>query len=149
MCIRDSHITSPFGTFHQHTRQVYHHLSLIYFLAKLRSNKVIAKPHSNIDLHENLENGAIIPVTKFKTNQFRERIHEFPLAAAADSILCPVKAIMGTVSVYGRDHGHGIKTGVPSSRPLDPPFHQFPSRKIPISLIDGCPHCYSPHGQGI
>ena len=121
---------------------------------------MIAKSHSDIDLkmiltwedisplHNNLENGVPISVPKSKNNQFRERIHEIPLAAAADSILCPVKAIMGIVSFYGRDHCHGIKP-VSSRLDLWTPFHQFPSRKIPISLIDGCPHCYSPHGQGI
>ena len=64
---------------------------------------MIAKPHPDINLHENLENGTIIPVTKVEINQFRERIHEFPLAAAADPIPCPVKAFMGFASVYDRD----------------------------------------------
>ena len=87
----------------------------------LRSSNLIIKSLSDIDLkmiltwedisplHNNLKNGILISVPKSKNNQFGERIHEIPLAAAADSSLCPVKAIMGLVDIYGKDHCVGNK----------------------------------------
>ena len=68
----------------------------------LRSNNLIARSHYDIGLYNNLENGAFIPVYKFKISQFKGRIHKIPLADAADSIPCLVKHIMGPVSIYGR-----------------------------------------------
>jgi hypothetical protein len=58
-------------------------------------------------LHNSLENGFLISITKSKNIQFGERPHEIPLAATADSSLCPVKAIMSLVDIFDRDHCYG------------------------------------------
>jgi hypothetical protein len=87
----------------------------------LRSSNLIAKSLTDVDLkmvltwedvsplHNSLENGFLISVPKSKNNQFGDRIHEIPLATAADSSLRPVKAIMGLINTYGRDHCYGNK----------------------------------------
>ena len=58
-------------------------------------------------LRNNINNGIVIAVPKSKNNQFGERIHYIPLAAAANPLLCPVKAILGLVEIYGKDKCYG------------------------------------------
>ena len=112
----NSTLPTHFATYLQQTLQVYRSLSLLYFLSMLRSSNLIAKSASNIDLdmilcweditplNGDLESGILITVSKSKNNQFGERDHLIPLAAAENPLLCPVKAILDLVNVYGKPH---------------------------------------------
>ena len=114
-----SEIPSHFGHTFQQTIQIYRYLCLLYFLTMLRSSNLIAKSLKSIDLkmilcwedvkplRNNINNGIVISVPKAKNNQFGERVHEIPLAAASNPLLCPVKAILGLVEIYGKDKCYG------------------------------------------
>ena len=107
------------GPLAQQTIQIYRHLCLIYFLTMLRSSNLIAKSSKSIDLkmilcwedvkplRNNINNGIVISVPKAKNNQFGERVHQIPLAAASNPLLCPVKAILGLVAIYGKNRCFG------------------------------------------
>ena len=111
-----SSIPSHLAPIYHQTLQVYKALSLTYYLTMLRSSNLIAKSASNIDLdmilcweditplNGNIESGILITVSKSKNNQFGEREHLIPLASADNPLLCPVRAILGLVGIYGKDH---------------------------------------------
>ena len=98
--------------------EVYKSLSLIYYLSMLRSSNLI-KTTAKIDLemilcwdnikplHNDINKGILLTITKSKNNQFRERVHEVPLAASEHPQLCPVNAIMKLVKIYGKDRCTG------------------------------------------
>ena len=86
----------------------------------LRSSNLIAKSAKSVDLkmilcwedvkplHKNINNGRIvIAVPKAKNNQFGERVHYIPLAAAYNPLLCPVKTILGLVDIFGKNRCYG------------------------------------------
>ena len=60
-------------------------------------------------LNNNMNSGILIKVHKSKNNQFGERVHEIPLAAAENPLVCPVRAVMSLVDVYGKDQCFGPK----------------------------------------
>ena len=98
--------------------EVYKSLSLIYYLSMLRSSNLV-KTAAKLDLemvlcwdniaplHNDISKGIVLTITKSKNNQFGERVHEVPLAAASHPRLCPVVAIMNLVRIYGRDRCSG------------------------------------------
>ena len=55
-------------------------------------------------LRNNLNEGIVITVKKSKNNQFGAREHLVPLAAAENPLLCPVRAILSLVDVYGKEN---------------------------------------------
>ena len=101
------------------TLHVFKQLSLIYYLTMLRSSNLIPQDIKKIDykmimcwenirpLNNNISNGIVITVKKSKNNQFGAREHLVPLAAAENPLLCPVRAIMSLVDVYGKDKCFG------------------------------------------
>ena len=114
-----SEIPTHFGPQYQQTVQIFRYLSLLYYLTMLRSSNLIAKSAKDIDLkmilcwedvkplRNNINNGIVIAVPKSKNNQFGERVHYIPLAAASNPLLCPVKAILGLIHIYGKDKCFG------------------------------------------
>ena len=106
---------------YHHTLTVYRSLCVLYYLTMLRSSNLIAKSYSSVDpkmilcwkditpLHNNVNNGILITVHKSKNNQFGERVHEIPLAAADNPLVCPVRAVLALVDVYGKDECFGDK----------------------------------------
>ena len=114
-----STIPSHHASFYQHTIHIFRVLSLIYYLTMLRSSNLIAKSMATLDLDMTLcwedisplngdvGSGILIKVAKSKNNQFGERDHLIPLAAADDPLLCPVKAILSLVPIFGKAHCAG------------------------------------------
>ena len=114
----NSTIPTHFGPIDHTLIEVYKSLSLIYYLSMLRSSNLI-KTTSKIDLdmvlcwdnvkplHNNINKGIVLTITKSKNNQFGERVHEVPLAAADHPQLCPVAAILKLVRIYGKKHCTG------------------------------------------
>ena len=106
---------------YHHTLTVYRSLCVLYYLTMLRSSNLIARSPSSVDpkmilcwkditpLHNNVNDGILIRVHKSKNNQFGERVHEIPLAASDNSLVCPVKAVLALVDVYGKDECFGDK----------------------------------------
>ena len=115
----NSQLPSHSGHAEQQTIQIYRYLCLLYFLTMLRSSNLIAKSAKSVDLkmilcwedvkplRNNVNNGIVIAVPKSKNNQFGERVHYIPLAAASNPLLCPVKAILGLVDIFGKDKCYG------------------------------------------
>ena len=54
-----------------------------------------------------MSKGILITVPKSKNNQFGERDHLIPLAAADNELLCPVKAVLSLIDIYGKENCHG------------------------------------------
>ena len=114
-----STIPSHFATSLHQTLLVYKSLSLLYFLTMLRSSNLIAKSLKKIDLkmilcwenisplNNDITQGILITVPKSKNNQFGERDHLVPLAAAENELLCPVKAVQNLIKLYGKENCRG------------------------------------------
>ena len=114
-----STIPSHHASCYQHTIHIFRVLSLIYYLTMLRSSNLITKSAASMDLdmilcwedisplNGDVDSGILIKVAKSKNNQFGERDHLIPLAAADDPILCPVKAILSLVDIFGKAHCSG------------------------------------------
>ena len=131
-----SSIPPHFAHIYHQTLQVYKTLSLFYYLTMLRSSNLIIKSTKSIDLKmvlcwenvtplsNDITKGILVTVPKSKNNQFGERDHQIPLAAASNSLLCPVKAILALVKIYGKKHCCGptpvfqIPTGNGSFTPV-------------------------------
>ena len=121
MNLLTSTIPPHFATFLHQTLHIYKCLSLLYFLTMLRSSNMIAKSLKKIDLkmilcwenisalNNDLTQGILITVPKSKNNQFGERDHLIPLAAADDKRLCPVKAVLSLIDIYGKKNCTGSK----------------------------------------
>ena len=104
--------------YHQ-TLTIYKSLCVLYFLTMLRSSNLIARSPKSVDLkmilcwenitplNNDVSSGILIKVHKSKTNQFGERVHEIPLAAAENPLLCPVKAVFALIDVYGKHRCFG------------------------------------------
>ena len=104
--------------YHQ-TLTIYKSLCVLYFLSMLRSSNLIAKSYKSVDLkmilcwedikplNNNVNNGILLTIEKSKNNQFGERVHEIPLAAAEDPLVCPVKAIFALIDIYGKHRCFG------------------------------------------
>ena len=83
------------------TLQVLKDTALLLFLTMLRgsnlfpSHPAAADPVRNLtwDKVRRVPGGVIITITLSKTNQYRERVHEIPLAASPGSLFCPVQAL--------------------------------------------------------
>ena len=83
------------------TLQVLKDTALLLFLTMLRGSNIFPSHPAAADPVRNLtwekvrrvEDGVIITVVLSKTNQYRERVHEIPLAAAPGSLFCPVQAL--------------------------------------------------------
>ena len=85
----------------------------------LRSSNLIARSSIAVDLklilcweniaplNNNISQGIVISVPKSKTNQFGAYVHEVPLPAAENPLLCPVKAVLGLVDIFGKDKCYG------------------------------------------
>ena len=58
--------------------------------------------------------GVLITITISKTIQFGERAHQILLAAAPDPRICPVRAIMSLVPMYGPEY---VKPDTPFCAP--------------------------------
>ena len=109
-----SSVPSHFATDVHTTVHVFKQLSLIYYLTMLRSSNLIPQSVNKVDLQmvlcwenikplrNNISNGIVITVKKSKNNQFGAREHYVPLAAASNPLLCPVKAILSLVDIYGK-----------------------------------------------
>ena len=110
------------------TVHVFKQLSLIYYLSMLRSSNLIPQSVGSIDyqmvlcwenikpLRNNVNNGIVIIVKKSKNNQFGAREHLVPLAAAENPLLCPVRAILSLVDIYGKENccGRNLVFKVPN-----------------------------------
>ena len=55
-------------------------------------------------LQNDITKGILVTDPKSKNNQFGERDHLIPLAAASNPLLCPVKSILALVKIYGKKH---------------------------------------------
>ena len=118
MNLLTSSLPPHFGHTDHQLLEVYKSLSLIYYLSMLRSSNLI-KTTTKIDLemvlcwenvtplHNDISKGVLLKITKSKNNQFGERIHEVPLAAASNPRLCPVVAILNLVRIYGKERCSG------------------------------------------
>ena len=114
----NSSLPSHFGRTDHQLLEIYKSLSLIYYLSMLRSSNLV-KTTTKLDLemvlcwenvtplHNDISKGIVLKITKSKNNQYGERVHEVPLAAAADPRLCPVAAILKLVRIYGRERCSG------------------------------------------
>ena len=118
LCSTISTLSGPTNHTDNTLLEVYKSLSLIYYLSMLRSSNLV-KTTTKVDLdmvlcwdrvkplHNNIRKGIVLTITKSKNNQFGERVHEVPLAASPHPMLCPVKAILKLVKIYGKDRCAG------------------------------------------